>query len=312
MLAIEAGDYVSRCHSLASLLEVSAYPKPGNIHRTRDSEDTVFEHFLAGSIATAPAIRELATRAYKVKNRDYCEVSLGNAIIRAVEEMMKWQKGGNVHLGIILLHAPIAAAAGAIYNKKGIETGLLRNKIGEIIRCSQPEDSIKIYQAIRLAMTKRVLGTVKEMDVTDVSTNGTIIKENITPLEVFGLCSERDDICSEWISNFEITFTEGYPFLSNLLYDGLKINEAVIKTFLYILSNHPDSLINRKSGKKVAKRVSSRAKKLLNISDKEEFNTEICRMDEELWENEGQLNPGTTADLVSAAIFVLLLTGWRP
>jgi triphosphoribosyl-dephospho-CoA synthase len=312
MLAIEAGDYVSRCHSLASLLEVSAYPKPGNVHRTRDSEDTFFEHFLAGSIATTPAIRDLATRAYKVNDSHYGEIFLGEAILRSVQEMMKWQNGGNVNLGIILLHAPIAAAAGAKYKKSGVETELLRNKIGEIIRNSQPEDSIKIYQAIRLAMPVRVLGTVQEMDVTDVSTNEKIIEDNIAPLEVFELCSERDDICSEWVSNFEITFTEGYSYLSNLLNDGLKINEAVIKTFLYILSKHPDSLIIRKSGEKEAKRISRKAEKLLKISDKGEFFTEIWKMDEELWRSKGQLNPGTTADLVSAAIFVLLLRGWRP
>jgi triphosphoribosyl-dephospho-CoA synthase len=312
MRAIEAGDYVSGCHSLASLLEVSAYPKPGNIHRTRDSEETLFEHFLAGSIATAPVIRELAIRAYDNKDRKYCEIFLGDAILRSVEEMMKWQKGGNVHLGIILLHTPIAAAAGAVYNKNGVDTVYLRSKMSEIIRCSQPEDSIKIYQAIRLAMPPRVLGKVKEMDVTDASTNEKIIDEKITPLEVFELCSERDNICNEWVSNFEITFTEGYPYLSDLLDDGLRTNDAVIKTFLYLLSNHPDSLVIRKSGKKEAKRISKKAEKILTISDSEKFYNELWKMDEELWKSKGQLNPGTTADLVSATIFVHLLTGWRP
>jgi len=58
----EIGDYVSRCASLAALMEVSAYPKPGNVHRTRDLPDTRFEHFLAGAVAIGPDMRELAMR----------------------------------------------------------------------------------------------------------------------------------------------------------------------------------------------------------------------------------------------------------
>ncbi|MEM2538604.1 MAG: triphosphoribosyl-dephospho-CoA synthase, partial [Candidatus Methanomethylicia archaeon] len=44
---------------LASILEVSGWPKPGNVHRTRNQIDARYEHFLAGAIALAPSI-ELA------------------------------------------------------------------------------------------------------------------------------------------------------------------------------------------------------------------------------------------------------------
>ena len=59
-----AGDLVGRCASLAALLEVSAYPKPGNVHRTRDFPDTKYEHFLAGSVAMGPAMSGLAVRGF--------------------------------------------------------------------------------------------------------------------------------------------------------------------------------------------------------------------------------------------------------
>ncbi len=36
----DAGEYIRRCATLAALLEVSASPKPGNVHRTRDHSDT--------------------------------------------------------------------------------------------------------------------------------------------------------------------------------------------------------------------------------------------------------------------------------
>ena len=312
MRAIEAGDYVSRCHTLASLLEVSSYPKPGNIHRTRDSDDTQYEHFLSGSVATAPVIRSLASRAFLVDDGRYDEISIGKAVFDAVKEMMKWQHGGNVQLGIILLHVPLAAAAGAVYSESRVEVDLLRNKTGEIIEKTRPTDAVKIYEAIGFAMKKRVLGEVEEMDISDSSSVEKIIQEKKTPPDIFKLCSDRDNICKEWITNFEITFNQGYPYLKRLLSEGKKVNEATIKTFLYILSKHLDSLILRKSGRKVAEKVSMRANELLEISDKDIFNKNLLEMDRKLWEGKGLMNPGTTADLVSASIFVLLLDGWRP
>ena len=45
----DVADHVSRCLQLAILLEVSAYPKPGNVHRTADFQETDYEHFLASA-----------------------------------------------------------------------------------------------------------------------------------------------------------------------------------------------------------------------------------------------------------------------
>jgi triphosphoribosyl-dephospho-CoA synthetase len=49
-------EYIRRSAELAALLEVSGWPKPGNVHRTRDHGDSRFEHFLAGSIALGNSI----------------------------------------------------------------------------------------------------------------------------------------------------------------------------------------------------------------------------------------------------------------
>ena len=38
--------YAASSGQLAMLLELSAYPKPGNVHRTRNFNDLRFEHFL--------------------------------------------------------------------------------------------------------------------------------------------------------------------------------------------------------------------------------------------------------------------------
>jgi len=38
----------------------------------------------------------------------------------------------------------------------------------------------------------------------------------------------------------------------------------------------------------------------------------IYELDDELRKENGSLNPGTTADLTAASLFLLLLSGWRP
>ena len=42
------------------LLEVSATPKPGNIDRDHDFDDTKYEHFLASAISAGPIFERAA------------------------------------------------------------------------------------------------------------------------------------------------------------------------------------------------------------------------------------------------------------
>ena len=41
---------IAKIAQIASALEVSGYPKPGNVHRTRDFEDMEFEDFVISGI----------------------------------------------------------------------------------------------------------------------------------------------------------------------------------------------------------------------------------------------------------------------
>ena len=107
-------DDIIRCINLASMLEISGYPKPGNVHRTKDFKDTRFEHFLASIAAIQPNFREFCNKIYKNSlniDEDYSFLNLGLFFKGAAKEMMKWQKGGNVLLGHILILAPLVAAA---------------------------------------------------------------------------------------------------------------------------------------------------------------------------------------------------------
>ncbi|MHA1349042.1 MAG: triphosphoribosyl-dephospho-CoA synthase, partial [Candidatus Odinarchaeia archaeon] len=114
MVKISIPDFIAECCSLACLLEVSGYPKPGNIHRLRNSTSTVYEDFLAGSVAIYPAMRGAAFRGFNVGlgTLSLEGIEVGKFIKMAMEETLRRQSGGNINLGIILLFTPIAAAAG--------------------------------------------------------------------------------------------------------------------------------------------------------------------------------------------------------
>jgi triphosphoribosyl-dephospho-CoA synthase len=303
---------VSNCATLAALLEVSAYPKPGNIHRLNDFPETSYEHFLAGGVALGTAMGNIAKRASQAEN--VSEIKIGQGILDAVKAVDEWQSGGNTHLGVILLNAPLSAGAGLWIKTGSNKISKLREYTRKAVKAATPEDSILIYEAIDKSMSKENLGSTEKLDVKNDDSKKQILGENITPLEVFRLCSERDQICREWITGFDTVFELGYPYLRDRLQEGYSIKEATVDTFLSILSEHNDSLIKRKKGNEAARKVSIEAKKVLDAGGirSDEGNKRLWELDKELNKQNGALNPGTTADLTAASLFVLLLSGWRP
>ncbi|UCD45584.1 MAG: triphosphoribosyl-dephospho-CoA synthase [Candidatus Bathyarchaeota archaeon] len=317
MLKSEVGDYVSRCASLAALLEVSAYPKPGNVHRTRDFPDTMYEHFLAAGVAIGPEMRRLAVRGFEAVegSREWAHIGVGGQVLKAVTESLSWQTGGNVNLGVVLLFSPLAVAAGAsLFGDERVDVKTLREMLRKATRTTTPDDAVAVYEAIGKAMTPRVLGEAEELDVTDETSLTRIRNNGLTLIDVFELCSERDSICHEWVSDFEVTFEVGSRYLNEALDRSGDVNASIVDTFLQILSKRPDSLIRRKRGVEKAVEVSERAAGVLEEGgmESEKGGELLRRLDEELQSSEGALNPGTTADLTAASLFVTLLEGWRP
>ena len=113
-ISIESINDLIRCLNLSSLLEISGWPKPGNVHRTKNFKDTKFEHFLAGTAAILPNFRELCSQvfnSYEMNKENYSFVNLGLFFKNTAKNMMAWQNGGNILLGHILVLAPLASAA---------------------------------------------------------------------------------------------------------------------------------------------------------------------------------------------------------
>ena len=221
----ETAELVSRCAMLAALLEVSSYPKPGNVHRTRDFPSTRYEHFLAGSVALSQTMRRLAAQGYEAEKGSigWHDIEIGKNVLGAVTDTFGWQRGGNVNLGVVLLFAPMASASGAaIQEEKRTNVVRLRNKLGRVLDRTTPDDVVSVYDAIRMAMTPEVLGEVEELDVRDDSAPSRIKEEGLTLKDVFQRCSERDSmeaamerISSGVLSSLgRIPLTVGLPMVS--------------------------------------------------------------------------------------------------
>jgi triphosphoribosyl-dephospho-CoA synthase len=270
----------------ACILEVCAL-KPGNVNRNHDFTDMTFEDFLLSSVAIGPAF-ENAGRA-----------SVGHTILQAVEDSRRPVRS-NTNLGIILLLAPLAKAYLDDTGESLEDFGKLRRNLSSVLSILTMEDARLAYEAIRIAGAGG-LGRVSRADVSE--------EPSVTLLEAMELGKERDSIASEYVTKYEITFGIGLPVLKEALAQGVTYTDAAVQAFLTILSRVPDTLIARKNGWALSRQVSQWAVDVLScggihtLQGKEK----LLELDNALRDDAHKLNPGTTADLTAAAIFLALL-----
>jgi triphosphoribosyl-dephospho-CoA synthase len=309
-------EYVSGCLQLAVLLEVSAYPKPGNVHRTADFQGTRYEHFLASAIAVRPHFRHAAQRGVLYVHQGKAgldRVGVGNIVKEAVVDVTSWQHDGNTVLGSIILLVPIAVAAGMTLAEREFSIQGLRRNLKSVVEATTPEDAVNLYEAINVAQPGG-LGRAPRLDVTDVASIKKIIEDKVSLYEVFKISSSWDSISSEWINEYNITFNIGYPFFIQQLEKTIDINTATVHAFLKVLAEVPDTLIARKAGMPKAKEASAQAKKVLELGGltTPEGRERLLKLDAKLRDPTHRLNPGTTADITSAVLALAILNGYRP
>jgi len=311
----EMAEHVSRCLELAILLEVSAYPKPGNVHRTADFPETRYEHFLASAVAVAPHFKHAAERGIEVSEGKIgpANVGIGTIIKDAVKSMDLWQRDGNTLLGSIILLSPLAVGAGMTLAKERFSLSRLRENVSLIVESSTPVDAVDVYDAILIAKP-RGLGKAPKLDVTDPASKQKILEDQVTLFEVFKIASEYDSIASEWINNYMITFDLGYPYFVQQLEETEDINKATVHTFLKILSEVPDTFIARKVGLAKAKEISAEARQALEKGGltTRSGRSYLLEFDKKLRDPAHELSPGTTADITEAVLAISILGGYRP
>jgi triphosphoribosyl-dephospho-CoA synthase len=310
----QKAQYISQCLQLATLLEVSI-EKPGNVSFVSCFEGTRIEHFLASAVAAAPSFQEAAYRGIMVaeKRLDVGNVGIGELIKACAKDVAAWQHGGNTILGTVMLLVPIAVAAGITPAKKGygFDCSALRKNIDATVKATSAWDSVRLYEAVDIAVPSG-LGGAPDLDVTDPNSKERLLKESVSLFEVFKIAAGYDDICSEWVYNYPITFDLAYPYLMEQL-KREPLSTAVVDTFLKILSERPDSFIARKVGKDKALQVSADAKAIRELGLKTTKGKQYLQeFDKKLRLKGNSCNPGTTADLTAAALALATLNGYRP
>jgi len=267
---------------LALLLEVSGAPKPGNVDRERDLADLRFEQFLAGAVGA----REGLERA---ENPDE---SLGDAFETAVAGMAE-ASGTNTQFGCLLLLAPLVRAAST--------GGLTRERAAEVAESTTVGDAAGFYRAFE--HTDVAVGDPPEgaaaLDVRrGANAVPTLRDRGLALYDVMELSADRDANAREWTTGFPRVFAAAERIEAG---DGPLVNRAA-DAFLRLLAEEPDTLVVTEHGESVAEEVRAEAEALVDAPE-----VEVRAFAEDLVDR--GVNPGTTADLTAAALFVALERG---
>jgi triphosphoribosyl-dephospho-CoA synthase len=194
----------------------------------------------------------------------------------------------NTNLGIVLLLAPLSKC----------DPPSWQDELSATLESTTVVDTKAVYEAIRLAVPGG-LGKVEEQDVVNEPTH--------TLLEVMKLAADRDLIARQYASRFGDVFQVGVPALLEGFDRFGSVERAIQHCQLRWLASIPDSLIARKLGQSAADEVSRRARSIdPSASD---FDEQYAEFDRWLRADGHSRNPGTTADLVTASLFVALREG---
>ena len=220
---------------------------------------------------------------------------IGETILHAVQ-LRREVTPSNTNLGIILLLVPLAKSE----SREQLEALLSSLTIG---------DARFAFEAIRLASAGG-LGDVPEQSVSDEPT--------VTLLEAMRLAADRDMIAKQYANGF----ADVYDFGVSKLLEGFgkyeSVEAAIIHCQLHWLAEFPDSLIVRKNGTEIARDVQVRIRKILASGgiDTAHSRDELIQFDRMSGSGipaarhvRNNLNPGTTADLVTACLFIALRDG---
>ena len=95
---------IAKLAQIASVLEVSGWPKPGNVHRTRNYDDMVFQDFAISAVVIGDTMEAVASQVKEID--DLSKAELGRYIFQAVDETNRWIET-NTNLGIMMMCIPI-------------------------------------------------------------------------------------------------------------------------------------------------------------------------------------------------------------
>ena len=198
----------------------------------------------------------------------------------------------NTNLGLVLLMTPLAK----VDCTEGLNSGANR-----VLSNLTSQDAAEVYKAIGFA-NPGGMGKVETHDVAS-SPPGSLV-------EAMVLASDRDLIAKQYTSGFA-DLERLCDYLLAVHQGGLGIMESIVHAHIWQMAEHADSLIARKCGQATSDKSATLAAKVLASGGPREEDYEIALGDLDFWlRSDGhKRNPGTTADMIGAALFWLLRTG---
>jgi triphosphoribosyl-dephospho-CoA synthase len=264
-----AAAYIEAC-----VAELDA-PKPGNVHRFAPGHRMEVADFIRSAEASAALI---ATRGARV----------GIRVRRAVDATLK-AVGQNTNLGIILLCAPLAAAAEA-------EDAPLGPALARVLDRLDRTDARDVFAAISAA-NPGGLGRAARHDV-----NAPVVA---TLREAMAEAAERDRVARQYVTVYDDVFSLGLPALETARQCHSDPRWSTLAVYLTFLAAAPDTHIARKFDLGVAEAVRREAvnwrEALTATRDPEEISEGLLAWDGKL--KSAGINPGTSADLTVATLF---------
>ncbi len=266
---------------LALLLEVAGTPKPGNVDRHREYPDLRFEHFLAGAVGARPGLERAASG----------DDPLGEAFERAVAGMSD-RTGGNTQFGALLLLVPLVRAAAT--------DRLDPDGAASVVESTTVADACGFYRAfdhVDVAVDDPP-ADIADLDVRRGSDAVEAVRDReVTLADVMALSADVDGVAAEWTNDFPRSFAAA----ERLLADDGPVTRRASRCFLRVLAEEPDTFVVTRNGREVAEEVTRRARAALDGDE------DAATLADELVDRD--VNPGTSADIVAAGLFVALGRG---
>jgi triphosphoribosyl-dephospho-CoA synthase len=271
-------DQVATAYIDACLAELDA-PKPGNVHRFAPGHRMEVEDFVRSAEASA---RPIAAHGARVGTR-----------VRAAVDATLSAVGQNTNLGIILLCAPLAAAAEA-------PNASLRSALARVLDGLDMSDAADVFSAIAAA-NPGGLGRVSRHDV-NAPAVGTL-------REAMAEAADRDRIARQYVTGYEDVFSLGLPTLALTRRSRSDTRWSTLAVYLAFLAAAPDTHITRKFDAATAEEVRREA---VSWRDKLAAAQEPASVADGLlsWDAALKLrgiNPGTSADFTVATMFAFNL-----
>lgn len=286
---------IAQLAETAMLIELSSDPKPGNVDRCHDFSDIGFRHFVVSAVSAYPIFRKAAS------GHD----GIGRLLLEGVRAWRDWNITTNTHFGSLVLMLPLAAAAGRVEgisaDRAADRAADLRRELAEVLEKTTVVDAGDFYSAFALAGAR--VKDVEDFSLKDPDAATRLQEQGKTLLDLMRLSKDHDLIAREWSTGYERSFR-----LADLIEEMVAkygLNDGVVRTYLTALAELPDSLVQAKFGLDKANEVSMMAGRAL------EDETLDCARDMDRKLLAEDVNPGSTADLIAAALFISLLNGLR-